>query len=68
MVLSKELCVSRASLFDDSPQLESWLREYSSIAVIEKDHASAYELNEAADNLRGMYELVRSMAHHLRSK
>lgn len=61
-LLKKEDCIASAPQFDDSLELAQRLRDLAS----DHSHEDAYMLTEAAQNLEGMYSLIRSMAHHLK--
>jgi hypothetical protein len=65
MMISVDECLTRVPLFDDNIELAN---ELISIAETIEDTEGqyAYYLRESADNLIGLNDLLRCMAHHLK--
>ena len=67
MRLTKEECIERLGVFDDTHELAAKLAEMADEADEHGEYGSAYYLKECAIHMEGLFDLARMMASHLRT-
>ena len=62
MIIEIDKCISKFEAFGDNAELVGWLDEYAEAA---DDPIDRYNFRELGTHLEGLYDLCRSMRHHL---